>query len=49
MRWHYRFGLKFMLATVMLAALILGWVVPVEGVRSGSRFKERQCVAKLGR
>jgi hypothetical protein len=28
MRWHYRFGLKFMLATVLLAALILGWVVP---------------------
>ena len=28
MRRHYRFGLKFMLATVLLAALILGWVVP---------------------
>ena len=28
MRWRYRFGLKFMLATVLLAALILGWVVP---------------------
>lgn len=28
MRWHYRFGLRFMLATVLLAALFLGWVVP---------------------
>jgi hypothetical protein len=26
MRWHYRFGLRFLLATVLLAALILGWV-----------------------
>jgi hypothetical protein len=28
MKWRYRFGLKFMLAMVLLAALILGWVVP---------------------
>jgi hypothetical protein len=26
MRWHYRFGLRFLLAMVLLAALILGWV-----------------------
>jgi len=26
MRWHYRFGLRFLLATVLLAALIFGWV-----------------------
>ena len=28
MRWHYRFGMRFLLATVLLLALILGWVVP---------------------
>ena len=28
MRWHYRFGMRFLLATVLLAALILGWLVP---------------------
>jgi hypothetical protein len=26
MRWQYRFGLKFLLVTVLFAALILGWV-----------------------
>ena len=26
-KWQYRFGLKFVLATVLFAALFLGWVM----------------------
>jgi hypothetical protein len=30
MRWQYRFGMRFLLAAVLLVALILGWVAPAQ-------------------